>query len=94
MDASRVRRRFASAHRHLAPQQGDTAIAADDARINDRIRARQVLLIGADGHQFGGTCTNAAGLVGHAAGVTIKLDKTAPATQLSVTGGTAGDNGW
>jgi translation initiation factor IF-3 len=53
VDASRVRRRFASAHRHLAPQQGDTAIAADDARINDRIRARQVLLIGADGHQFG-----------------------------------------
>jgi translation initiation factor IF-3 len=35
------------------PQQGDIAIATDDARINDRIRARQVLLIGADGHQFG-----------------------------------------
>jgi len=35
------------------PQQGDTAIATDDARINDRIRARQVLLIGADGHQYG-----------------------------------------
>jgi translation initiation factor IF-3 len=35
------------------PQQGDTAIATDDARINDRIRARQVLLIGSDGHQFG-----------------------------------------
>jgi translation initiation factor IF-3 len=34
-------------------RQGDTAIATDDARINDRIRARQVLLIGADGHQFG-----------------------------------------
>ena len=33
--------------------QGDRPIAADDARINDRIRARQVLLIGADGTQYG-----------------------------------------
>jgi translation initiation factor IF-3 len=37
----------------IEPRQGDTAIATDDARINDRIRARQVLLIGSDGHQFG-----------------------------------------
>ena len=28
-------------------------IAADDARINDRIRARQVRLIGSDGTQYG-----------------------------------------
>jgi translation initiation factor IF-3 len=33
--------------------RGDAAIAADDARINDRIRARQVRLIGADGSQLG-----------------------------------------
>jgi translation initiation factor IF-3 len=52
VDASCVRRRFASANVH-DPQQGDTAIATDDARINDRIRARQVLLIGPDGHQYG-----------------------------------------
>ncbi|MCU1426974.1 MAG: bacterial translation initiation factor 3 (bIF-3) [Actinomycetia bacterium] len=30
-----------------------SAIATDDTRMNDRIRARQVLLIGSDGHQFG-----------------------------------------
>ncbi len=34
-------------------RRGDAAIATDDARINDRIRARQVRLIGADGAQFG-----------------------------------------
>ena len=33
--------------------KGDAAIATDDARINDRIRARQVRLIGADGTQLG-----------------------------------------
>lgn len=33
--------------------RGDATIAADDARINDRIRARQVRLIGADGSQLG-----------------------------------------
>jgi translation initiation factor IF-3 len=33
-------------------QRGDH-IATDDARINDRIRAREVLLIGADGEQLG-----------------------------------------
>ena len=34
-------------------RRGDAALAADDARINDRIRARQVRLIGADGSQLG-----------------------------------------
>jgi translation initiation factor IF-3 len=33
--------------------RGDATIAADDARINDRIRARQVRLIAADGAQLG-----------------------------------------
>ena len=33
-------------------QRGDH-IATDDARINDRIRAREVLLIGAGGEQLG-----------------------------------------
>ena len=33
--------------------RGDAAIATDDTRINDRIRARQVRLIGSDGTQFG-----------------------------------------
>jgi translation initiation factor IF-3 len=33
--------------------RGDATIAADDARINDRIRARQVRLIGSDGSQLG-----------------------------------------
>ena len=47
--ASRVRRRFASA----PTTRGDATLAADDTRINDRIRARQVLLIGGDGTQYG-----------------------------------------
>lgn len=46
------------------------------------------------GHGFAATCTNQAGLVGHAAAVTIKLDKSAPATTLAVTAGTAGAHGW
>jgi hypothetical protein len=46
------------------------------------------------GEPFAGTCTNAAGLVGHAAGLTIKLDKSAPTTKLGVSEGTKGDHGW
>ena len=45
-----VRRRFrvgGSTHR------GDAAIPTDETRINDRIRARQVRLIGSDGTQYG-----------------------------------------
>jgi translation initiation factor IF-3 len=34
-------------------RRSDATIAADDVRINDRIRARQVRLIGADGAQLG-----------------------------------------
>jgi translation initiation factor IF-3 len=34
-------------------QRGDAALATDDARINDRIRARQVRLIGADKTDLG-----------------------------------------
>ena len=45
-----VRRRLAPAVR---TRRGDAALATDDARINDRIRARQVRLIGADGSQLG-----------------------------------------
>ncbi|MCZ7536323.1 MAG: translation initiation factor IF-3 [Acidimicrobiia bacterium] len=43
----------AVASRRRLVQRGDAAIATDDTRINDRIRARQVLLIGADGTQYG-----------------------------------------
>lgn len=46
------------------------------------------------GQLFGGSCTNGAGLVGNAPGLTVKLDRTAPSTHLSVTAGTGGDNGW
>ena len=54
MDAFRgkescVRRRFRVGGRE---RRGDE-LATDDARINDRIRARQVRLIGADGSQLG-----------------------------------------
>jgi translation initiation factor IF-3 len=45
-----LRRRFASA---VNNRRGDAAIANDDARINDRIRARQVRLIGDGGEQLG-----------------------------------------
>ena len=45
-----VRRRFRVGGRN---RRGDAALATDDARINDRIRARQVRLIGADGSQLG-----------------------------------------
>jgi len=34
-------------------RRGEVALATDDARINDRIRARQVRLIGSDGSQLG-----------------------------------------
>jgi translation initiation factor IF-3 len=47
---SRVRRRFRVGGTN---KEGDAALATDDARINDRIRARQVRLIGADGTQLG-----------------------------------------
>jgi translation initiation factor IF-3 len=47
--ASRACRRFASA----PTTRGEATLAADDTRINDRIRARQVLLIGGDGTQYG-----------------------------------------
>jgi translation initiation factor IF-3 len=43
----------AAVSRRARPRRSDAAIATDDARINDRIRARQVLLIGADGAQLG-----------------------------------------
>jgi translation initiation factor IF-3 len=52
-----VRRRFASAGRTTLGWPRSTnkehAIATDDARINDRIRARQVRLINSDGSQLG-----------------------------------------
>jgi translation initiation factor IF-3 len=37
----------------IANTRSDATIAADDARINDRIRARSVRLIGSDGTQYG-----------------------------------------
>ena len=46
----KLRRRFREGGR---TPRGDAALATDDARINDRIRARQVRLIGADGAQLG-----------------------------------------
>jgi translation initiation factor IF-3 len=39
--------------RRIPTTRGDATLAADDARINDRIRARQVRLIGATGEQYG-----------------------------------------
>ena len=45
-----VRRRFRVGG---STPRGDAAISTDETRINDRIRARQVRLIGSDGTQFG-----------------------------------------
>ncbi len=46
------------------------------------------------GQVFNGSCTNDAGLSTNAAPLTIKLDKTGPSADLSVTVGTPGTNGW
>jgi translation initiation factor IF-3 len=43
----------AVASRRRPNERGDAEIAAEDARINDRIRARAVRLIAADGEQLG-----------------------------------------
>ena len=43
---------------------------------------------------FNGSCTNAAGLTGQAAPLTVKLDKTPPTAALAVVAGTLGANGW
>jgi translation initiation factor IF-3 len=50
--ASRAVRRTPATLRPTRDQRGDH-IATDDARINDRIRAREVLLIGPEGEQLG-----------------------------------------
>ena len=41
-----------------------------------------------------GSCTNAAGLSTNAAPLTVKLDKSNPTANLSITAGTLGANGW
>jgi hypothetical protein len=46
------------------------------------------------GAVFNGTCTNDAGLTASSAPLTVKLDKTGPSANLSVTGGALGHNGW
>jgi translation initiation factor IF-3 len=51
-DASCIRHRRVGAPFATSERQGDH-IATEDARINDRIRAREVRLIGADGSQLG-----------------------------------------
>ena len=45
------------------------------------------------GHEFNGSCTNLAGLIGSASLLTVKLDKTAPSATLTASG-TQGTNGW
>lgn len=46
------------------------------------------------GHEFNGSCTNAAGLTTSAHPLTVKLDKTGPTAASSVTAGEPGTNGW
>ncbi len=41
-----------------------------------------------------GSCTNDAGLSTPASALTVKVDKTGPSAELTVTGGNAGANGW
>jgi hypothetical protein len=45
------------------------------------------------GHEFSGSCTNGAGLIGAASPLTVKLDKTAPSATLTASG-SQGTNGW
>lgn len=56
-DSSPVRRvsRFDAGDQQLEPTKGGAAIAVDDARINEQIRAREVRLVGDDGTQLGVT---------------------------------------
>ena len=42
-----------SSPREEVPDEAGDHIAAHEVRINDRIRAREVLLVGADGEQLG-----------------------------------------
>lgn len=52
-DASCIRHRRVRRRPGAAPERPGDHIATEDARINDRIRAREVRLIGPDGAQLG-----------------------------------------
>ena len=56
--------------------------------------AQQTLATETAGTVVTGSCTNGAGLRTTAAPITIKLDKTAPTSELTVVDGTLGANGW
>jgi len=56
--------------------------------------ADQLVATETTGTELQGACTNDAGLAAGAAPLTVKLDKTAPTAQLSVTGGTLSAHGW
>jgi hypothetical protein len=47
-----------------------------------------------DGTLVTGSCTNGAGLTTTATPITVKIDKTPPSADLTVTSGTVGSNGW
>ena len=68
---------------------GDDSISGPVTCTDDQEQTHETA-----GHALAGTCTNGAGLVGHAVGLTVKLDKSAPVTTLAVIAGDAGDHGW
>ena len=56
--------------------------------------ATQTLTTDTSGTPVNGSCTNAAGLSTNAAPLTVKLDKSNPTANLSITAGTLGTDGW
>jgi hypothetical protein len=68
---------------------GTDSVSAPVTCTNDQQQTTETA-----GTPFNGSCTNDAGLTASASPLTIKLDKTAPTAELSVTAGTAGAHGW
>ena len=67
---------------------------SDDLSTPVTCSADQELTTDTSGTDVTGSCTNQAGLSTDAAALTIKLDKSNPTANLSITAGTLGTNGW
>ena len=70
------------------------ADGSDDLSTPVTCSRDQQLTTDTPGTAVNGSCTNAAGLSTDAAVLTVKLDKSNPTANLSITGGTLGSNGW
>lgn len=68
---------------------GSDTMSAPVVCTSDQVQTEETA-----GDVFNGTCTNDAGLMANAAPLTVKVDKTGPSANLSVSIGTAGSNDW